>query len=286
MHQTLAAGTDRLGNIPQPYGGELPGYPDGVEARATGPRRPDQPLVIQRWNLGAGTIGFQHAWDEQRRLHERRARGEGADTVLLLEHAAVYTAGKRTRPEERPVDGTPVLEVDRGGKVTYHGPGQLVGYPVLGLPGHVYVVDHVRRMEEALIRACTDLGLRSGRVPGRSGVWLPADPSTGRSDRKLAAIGVRVARGVTMHGFSLNCDVDLGAYERIVPCGISDASVSSLSAELGRPVDVTTAAGVLEPHLHELFSWRDYDRAPDLARPSAPAERVAANGTVTVAGAS
>lgn len=258
-----------------------------MDARTTGPRRFDQQLVVRRWALGASTVSYQRAWDEQRRLHERRVRGEGADTVLLLEHAAVYTAGKRTQPAERPVDGTPVIEVDRGGKITYHGPGQLVGYPVLRLPGHVYVVDHVRRMEEALIRAIADFGLPAGRVPGRSGVWLPADPSTGRPERKLAAIGVRVARGVTMHGFALNCDVELEAYERIIPCGISDASVSSLSVELRRQVDVTTAAEVVEPHLHELFSWREYARAPDLRRSDDQrAERVAAQGTVPFASAS
>ena len=262
------------------------GYADGVDARATGPRRSDQPLVVRRWNLGAGTVSYQRAWDEQRRLHERRASAQGEDTVLLLEHAAVYTAGKRTQADERPVDGTPVIEVDRGGKITYHGPGQLVGYPVLRLPGHVYVVDHVRRMEEALIRACADFGLAAGRVRGRSGVWLPANPSIGQPERKLAAIGVRVARGVTMHGFALNCDVDLEAYQRIVPCGIADASVSSLTSELGRRVDVTRAADALQPHLHELFSWRAYERAPDLLRPHHGAERVATEGTLPVASAS
>jgi lipoyl(octanoyl) transferase len=260
-----------------------------VDARTTGPRRSDHPLIVQGWDLGTGTVSYHDAWEEQRRLHALRSRDEGADTVLLLEHAAVYTAGKRTQADERPVDGTPVVDVDRGGKITYHGPGQLVGYPVLRLPGHVYVVDHVRRMEEALVRTCADFGLTAGRVHGRSGVWLPADPSTGRPERKVAAIGVRVARGVTMHGFALNCDVDLGAYQRIVPCGIRDAGVSSLSAELGRRVDVASAAAVLEPHLRELFSWREYDRAADLPRPAAqqgPAERVAAQGTVPVGAAS
>lgn len=274
------------GGCPQPFGASLPDYADGVDARTTGPRRSDQPLVVERWNLGAGTVSYQRAWEEQRRLHERRASGVGADTVLLLEHAAVYTAGKRTHPQERPVDGTDVIEVDRGGKITYHGPGQLVGYPVLRLPSHVYVVDHVRRMEEALIRACADFGLAAGRVRGRSGVWLPADRSTRRPERKLAAIGVRVARGVTMHGFALNCDVELAAYARIVPCGISDASVSSLSAELGRRVDVSTAADVVEPHLHELFSWREYERAPDLPGRTQHPERVVSRGPVPVAGAS
>jgi lipoyl(octanoyl) transferase len=231
-------------------------------------------------------IPYEQAWAAQRTLHERRAEGTGADTVLLVEHEPVYTAGKRTQPAERPMDGTPVVDVDRGGKITFHGPGQLVGYPILLLPSHVYVVDHVRRMEEALIRACADFGLATGRVAGRSGVWMAAEPGTGRPERKLAAIGVRVARGVTMHGFALNCDVDLCEYERIVPCGITDAAVTSLTAELGSRVDVVGAAAVLEQHLRELFSWREYERAPDLPRPMAPAERVGANGTTSVPTAS
>lgn len=244
-------------------------------------------LTFLHPGFGADAVPYEAAWAEQRRVHAARVAGEVSDTCLLLEHPPVYTAGRRTNSWDRPVDGTPVVEVDRGGKITYHGPGQLVGYPVLRLPGHVYVVDHVRRMEEALIRACSDLGLTVGRVPGRSGVWLPADPSSGRLERKLAAIGVRVARGVTTHGFALNCDVDLGAYERIVPCGIRDATVSSLSAELGSRVDVTVAAMVLEPHLRELFAWREYERAPDLPRPvEASGSRVAPRGTAAVTRAS
>ena len=151
----------------------------------------------------------------------------------------VYTAGRRTEPHERPLDGTPVVDVDRGGKITFHGPGQLVGYPITKLPSHVLVVDYVRRVEEAMIRACADLGVTTGRVAGRSGVWLAA--SRGRIERKVGAIGIRVSRGVTMHGFSLNADVDLGFYDRFVPCGIADAGVTTLSAELGR--DVTVARG-------------------------------------------
>ncbi len=228
---------------------------------------------MHRWGLGDERIDYDRAWVEQRRLHAGlvEAGHAGTDTVLLLEHEPVYTAGKRTQPHERPGDGTPVVEVDRGGKITFHGPGQLVGYPVLRLPGHVFVVDHVRRMEEALIRACADLDVIAGRVLGRSGVWLAADPDHGRPERKVAALGVRVSRGVTMHGFALNCDVDLGWYDRIVPCGIADAAVSSLSAELDRRVGVVEAADVVEPHLHELFSWRGYDRSPDVVgRPPVP----------------
>ena len=160
------------------------------------------------------------------------------DTVLLLEHPPVFTAGKRTDPHERPADpgGAPVIDVDRGGKITFHGPGQLVGYPIVTLPDHVKVVDYVRRVEEALIHVCADFGVTTARVPGRSGVWLRADDRG--PERKVAALGIRVSRGVTMHGFALNCDVDLGWYDRFVPCGIADAGVTSLSPELGRDVTV------------------------------------------------
>ncbi len=220
-------------------------------------------ISVRRDALGRQPVDYVHAWQEQRRWHTARVAGEVGDLVWLLEHPPVYTAGKRTAPHERPLDGTPVVDVDRGGKITFHGPGQLVGYPVVALPGHVYVVDYVRRVEEALIRTCADLGLPAGRVAGRSGVWRGADRRG--PQRKLAAIGVRVSAGVTMHGFALNCDVDLAAYERIVPCGIPDAGVSSLSAELERVVPVTEAADVLVPHLRELLRWGDYIRAPDLA---------------------
>ena len=156
---------------------------------------------------------------------------------MLLEHPPVYTAGKRTRPADRPVDGTPVVDVDRGGLITWHGPGQLVGYPLVALATPMDVVDFVRRLEEALVSVVTGLGVPgAGRVTGRTGVWLPA--TDGRPERKVAAIGVRVARGVTMHGFALNCDPDLSWFDRIVPCGITDAGVTSLAVELGRHVPV------------------------------------------------
>jgi lipoyl(octanoyl) transferase len=219
-----------------------------------------------RAGFGAQAVDYDDAWEWQRRLHAERVAGARPDIVLLLEHPPVYTAGKRTQPYERPVDGTPVVDVDRGGKITWHGPGQLVGYPVVKLAEHVFVVDYVRRLEEALIGVCADFGLYAGRVPGRSGVWLPA--SGGRPDRKVAAIGVRVSRGVTMHGFALNCDCDLGWYERIVPCGIADAGVTSLSAELGRAVPVAEALGPVERHLARVLSWAPYDRSGDLPRPA------------------
>ncbi|MFG3602079.1 lipoyl(octanoyl) transferase LipB [Micromonospora chersina] len=198
----------------------------------------------------AGLLDYQAAWDEQRRLHEAVVAGEQGDTVLLLEHPSVYTAGKRTEPWDRPVDGTPVIDVDRGGKITWHGPGQLVGYPIVRLPDPVDVVAYVRRTEQLLIDVCAEFGLAAGRVEGRSGVWVPGDDRG--PARKVAAIGIRVARGVTLHGFSINCDCDLGYFDRIVPCGIRDAGVTSLTAELGRPVTVADVLPVVERHLPTL----------------------------------
>jgi lipoyl(octanoyl) transferase len=189
-----------------------------------------------------GTVDYLDAWQLQRDLVDARVAG-GPDTLLLLEHPAVYTAGKRTEPHERPVDGTPVIDTDRGGKITWHGPGQLVGYPIIGLAEPLDVVDFVRRIEEALIRVCAGFGLQAGRVEGRSGVWVPAD-SRGPA-RKVGAIGIRVSRATTLHGFALNCDCDLGAFSSIVPCGISDAGVTSLSAELGTRVTVADVAGAV-----------------------------------------
>ncbi|KWX21065.1 lipoate--protein ligase [Mycolicibacterium wolinskyi] len=182
-----------------------------------------------------GTVDYEAAWQMQREIADARIAG-GPDTLLLLQHPAVYTAGKRTEPHERPLDGTPVVDTDRGGKITWHGPGQLVGYPIIGLVEPLDVVNFVRRLEESLIAVCADLGLQAGRVEGRSGVWVPGDEL--RPARKVAAIGIRVSRATTLHGFALNCDCDLGAYSAIVPCGITDAGVTSLTAELGRRVTV------------------------------------------------
>ncbi len=224
--------------------------------------------------LTDGPTDYLVAWDRQREVHAEVVAG-GPGTVLLLEHSPVYTAGKRTEPHERPADGTPVIEVDRGGKITFHGPGQLVGYPIVRLPDHVLVVDYVRRLEEALIAVCADLGVTTARVPGRSGVWLQAD--AGRPERKIAAIGIRVSRGVTMHGFALNCDVDLSWYDRFVPCGIADAGVTTLSQELGRDVPVSEVLPLVERHLTDLLAWAPYQPTPDYEprpepgrRPSAP----------------
>jgi lipoyl(octanoyl) transferase len=200
----------------------------------------------------AGVTDYLTAWDEQRRLHEAVAAAAEPDTVLLLEHPSVYTAGKRTEAWDRPMDGTPVVDVDRGGKITWHGPGQLVGYPIVKLPDPLDVVAYVRRVEQMLIDVCASLGLPTTRIDGRSGVWIPADDRG--PDRKVAAIGIRVARGVTLHGFSLNCDCDLGAFDRIVPCGIRDAGVTSLSAELGRAVTVAEALPIVEEHLPTIMA--------------------------------
>jgi lipoyl(octanoyl) transferase len=181
------------------------------------------------------TVDYRVAWQLQRELADARVAG-GTDKLLLLEHPSVYTAGRRTLEHERPTDGTPVIDTDRGGKITWHGPGQLVGYPIIGLAEPLDVVNYVRRVEESQIKVCADLGLDVGRIDGRSGVWVPA--GGGRPARKLAAIGVRVSRATTLHGFALNCDCDLDAFGRIVPCGITDAGVTSVSAELGRQVSV------------------------------------------------
>ena len=224
--------------------------------------------IIDDW-YGDRAIDYLDAWEMQRDLHEQRSSDQIGDTALLLEHPAVYTAGRRTEQHERPFDGTPVIDVDRGGKITFHGPGQLVGYPITKLPSHVLVVDYVRRVEEALIRAVSDLGVTTGRVAGRSGVWLPA--SSGKIERKIAAIGIRVSRGVTMHGFSLNADVDLGYYDRFVPCGIADAGVTSLTTELRRDVTVREAASAVAPHLIELLRWEAYTPSPDLRADAVPA---------------
>jgi len=202
--------------------------------------------------IRAGLVPYEQAWARQRELHAAVVAGTAPDTALLLEHPPVYTAGKRTEIWERPFDGTPVIDVDRGGKITWHGPGQLVGYPIVKLPDPIDVVAHVRRMEALLIDVCAELGLAAGRIEGRSGVWVPADEHG--PDRKVAAIGIRVAQGVTLHGFAINCNPDLTWFDRIVPCGISDAGVTSLSKELGRDVPVAQVLPVVERHLPALLA--------------------------------
>lgn len=209
------------------------------------------PMRVKR----LGTVGYPDAWDEQRRLHAARVTGEIPDTVLLLEHPPVYTAGRRTELWERPSHGTPVVDVDRGGTITWHGPGQLVGYPIVQLPRPLDVVAYVRRLEALLIDVCAEFGLVTTRVEGRSGVWIPADDRG--PDRKIAAIGVRVSRRVTMHGFALNCDADLSSFGRIVPCGIQDAGVTSLTAELGRTITVADVITCVEPRLPAVVGGPD-----------------------------
>lgn len=220
-------------------------------------------LVLRR--LGAD-VDYEAAWALQREVHEAVLSG-GEPTVLLLEHEPVYTAGKRTEPADRPFDGSKVIDVDRGGRITWHGPGQLVGYPIVPLADPVDVVAHVRRLEELLIRACADFGVTTGRVEGRSGVWLAADARG--PERKIAAIGVRVSRGVTMHGFALNADPDMSWYDRIVPCGIRDAGVTSLSQELGRDVTVGEVLPVVERHVLEVLAPALPAELPAVARPDA-----------------
>jgi lipoyl(octanoyl) transferase len=227
----------------------------------------DRELVFARAGFGPDAIGYPEAWDLQRALHVRRADGDIPDCCLLLEHPPVYTAGKRTSPLDRPAGdpGAPVIDVDRGGKITWHGPGQLVGYPILKLGEPIDVIAYVRAVEEALIRACADFGVRTERVEGRSGVWIRNE--AGGPDRKVGAIGIRVSRGVTMHGFALNCDCDLSWYDRIVPCGISDATVTTLSAEAGRPVTVADTVEVVEHHLADVLGarrWRSIEGTAEL----------------------
>lgn len=201
--------------------------------------------------LGLGPEGllsdYQATWDYQRSLHEEVATRGRQGHVLLLEHTAVYTAGRRTKPSDYPVDGTPVVPVDRGGEITYHGPGQLVGYPIVTLRDAVGVVDYVRRVEAAIIALLAGYGIDSGRVAGRTGVWLSATDT--RQERKICAIGVRVAKRTTMHGFALNVLSSAERFSNIVPCGISDAGVTSIEEEMLGDWSVQGVARDLEPHL-------------------------------------
>lgn len=268
------------------------------EPRLEGPA--DGELRFVHLGFGGNAVDYMDAWQEQKRVHAARFADEIPDTCLMLEHPPVYTAGRRTEDSERPLDGTPVVDVDRGGKITWHGPGQLVGYPILKLPRPVDVVAHVRRLEEAMIRVCAELGVETTRVEGRSGVWvlgddiaradrpgagtasggglsLDFDPRLGqadpegydprlmgpeyapsnagqrREDRKMAQIGIRVAKGVTMHGFSFNCNPDTTGFDQIIPCGIRDAGVTSLSQEVGRNVPVSEVLPLMEKHLREVL---------------------------------
>src|SRR5487761_1629205 len=268
-------------------------------------------LVFAHAGFGAAAVPYLEGWELQRRLHELRVADEIPDTCLLLEHQPVYTAGKRTDPSDRPAGdpGAPVIDVDRGGKITWHGPGQLVGYPIIKLAEPIDVIAYVRALEQALIRMCADFGVRADQVEGRSGAWVrgtalsgahaapgPGDPAASRPgdprpggpgapaatgpdgpavsfpagtpgavapDRKVAAIGARVSRGVTMHGFALNCDCDLSWFDKIVPCGIRDAGVTSLSAETARQVTVTAVLASAERALAGALGARRWRRTTE-----------------------
>jgi lipoyl(octanoyl) transferase len=225
----------------------------------------DRDLVIARLGFGTDAVPYLSALDVQRELHDLRVRGEIPDTCLMLEHPAVYTAGKRTSPEDRPIGdaGAPVIDVDRGGKITWHGPGQLVAYPIIALDEPVDVVAYVRATEEVMIRVCADFGVEAVRVEGRSGAWVLG--TDGRQDRKVGAVGLRVARGVTMHGIAINCDCDLSWYGRVVPCGISDAGVTSLTAEAGRDISVAEVLEVTERHVADVLGHGRFRRVDGVA---------------------
>ena len=230
---------------------DISGRPESglPESGLPGPVRADAgPIEVRE----LGTVDYRDAYDMQHRLAEERAQGSlDHDVLLLLEHPSTYTAGKRTEPADRPVDGSLVIDVDRGGRITWHGPGQLVGYPIVRLREPLDVVEYVRRLESALIAVCVTVDVTAGRLAGRSGVWIDDSPA-----RKLGQIGIRVAKGVALHGFALNVDPDMSAFEAIVPCGIADAGVTSLVLETGRPISVTdvvapvarTVAAALDGH--------------------------------------
>lgn len=194
-----------------------------------------------------GVIDYEKAWQVQRNIHADVVAGIRPNTLLLLEHPSVYTAGRRTLDSEKPHDGTPVINVDRGGKITWHGPGQIVGYPIVKLANPHELVGFVREIEAGLINVCADLGINATCVSGRSGVWIQQD----KGDRKIAAIGIRVTQGVTMHGFALNVNPDLSNFTRIIPCGIADAEVTSIEKELSREVSVDEVMPLVERHIFE-----------------------------------
>ena len=194
-----------------------------------------------------GLVDYQKAWESQKAIHQEVADGIRPNTLLLLEHPSVFTAGRRTEESEKPTDGTPVIDVDRGGKITWHGPGQLVGYPIVKLAKPTELVGFVREIEAGLIEVCSEFGITTQRVDGRSGVWVCDE----RGERKIAAIGIRVAQGVSMHGFALNVNPELAAFNRIIPCGISDAAVTSMADELSRDISVDDVIPVVEKYLFE-----------------------------------
>lgn len=235
---------------------DAPVHPDGLEFQYLFGGRPPK------------LSPYRPMWDYQREVQAKVAAHEIPNQVLYVEHEPVYTAGRHTDPAFFPVDGTEVIQVDRGGQITWHGPGQLVGYPIVFLPRRVGVVDYVRRVEEAIIRYLATVGVRAGRVPDRTGVWLP--PSGDVWERKICAIGVRVAKRTTMHGFALNVVDSLERFTNIVPCGIDDAGVTSIKDEfellgLGTPPTLDDVAHGLEPFLTEMMKFEPYEQSPDAA---------------------
>lgn len=206
----------------------------------------ETPVALTR----SGLIDYQKAWEIQRSIHAQVVNGIRPSTLMLLEHPSVYTAGRRTLDHERPADGTPVISVDRGGKITWHGPGQLVGYPIVKLTKRHDVVGFVREIESALIEVCKEFGINAVQYCERSGVWVRDE----EGDRKIAAIGIRFAKGVTMHGFALNVNPDLTAFQKIIPCGIPDADVTSMSIELGREITVAEVSPLVEKYIYEALT--------------------------------
>lgn len=197
-----------------------------------------------------GLVDYEQAWTEQRELHSLIAEGKAPNTLILLEHPSVYTAGRRTQISERPTNGVAVIDVDRGGKITWHGPGQIVGYPIIRLAKRNEVVGFVRIIEEALIAALKEFAINAVQYPGNSGVWI----RDSKGDRKIAAIGIRIAKGVTMHGFALNVNPDLKAFDQIIACGIADVVTTSMELELGRSISIAEVTPVVEKHLLEALA--------------------------------
>jgi len=202
-------------------------------------------LIIEKWGFADQAVEYQSAWDRQKLIHQEVVAGTRSPIVALLEHQSVYTAGRSTQPADRPQNDSKVFDIDRGGRITWHGPGQLVGYPIMKLPDPIDIVAHVRRIELLIIDVCQEFGLVSQQISGRSGVWI----NNGPVPKKIAAIGIRVAKRVTMHGFALNCNNDLSPFREIVPCGIPDADVTSLSEELNRNIGVQDVVPIVEKHL-------------------------------------
>jgi lipoyl(octanoyl) transferase len=201
-------------------------------------------ILIQNWG---NDVEFQQSWDRQREIHHKIVSENHPNTVVLLEHQNVFTAGRSTKPEDRPMDSSPVFDIDRGGRITWHGPGQIVCYPIIKLDDPVDVVAHVRRLELLIMNVCSKLGLETTQIEGRSGVWVKGN---GFLDKKIAAIGIRVAKKVTMHGFALNCNNSLDGFRKIVPCGIADSDVTTLSLELGREVSVAEVTPLVEEEIN------------------------------------